>query len=599
MSKLRLYKAVSVLVLFCCCALRAQSQYELRIRPVDKDSTFISQLKLQTSFKNGFLADEYIQSLPALLQSKGYIAASVDSMHVDSTFTVIQLYIGDAFKWAYLNTSQVNKHWLDAVGWQNRQYEDKPFNWQQYALLRQKLLDHLENNGYPFAKLFLDSLQLQQEGAIAATLKVEPGPLYKIDSIRLYGGARISNYFMQRYLDLPNGTVYKREKLQNISKKISELPYVQEQQPWDLTMLGTGSVVNLYLKQRKSSQINVLVGFLPSNEQLVNNKLLVTGEATVNLRNALGNGESIGLNWQQLQVRSPRLNLSFQQPYIFQSSFGINTAFDLFKKDSSFVNINMLLGVQYYVSTTKSASIFIQNQRSNLLTIDTLQVLRSKRLPNEADVSSVSLGVTYDWNNTNYRLNPIKGNELFISASTGLRKLRRSEAIMKLKDPSDPAFSYGSLYDSLEANAYQFRLRMQGAHYFPVSRASTFKAGLQAGWFQSPAIFRNELFQVGGYKLLRGFDEESIFASQFVVGTAEYRYLVDRNSFFFAFVDVGWVNNAQQSVRKKNTFIGSGLGLAFETKAGIFNISYAAGKRNDAKFDLRQSKIHLGYVNYF
>src|SRR5215213_7386678 len=219
MSKLRLYKAVSVLVLYCCCALRAQAQYELRVRPVDKDSAFIAQLKLQTSFKNSFLAGDYIQSLPGLLQSKGYIAASVDSMHVDSTYTVINLYVGDAFKWAYLNTNQVNKNWLDAVGWSNRQYEDRPFNWQQYALLRQKLLDHLENNGYPFAKLFLDSLQLQQDGAIAATLKVEPGPLYKIDSIRLYGGARISNYFMQRYLDLPNGTVYKREKLQNISKK--------------------------------------------------------------------------------------------------------------------------------------------------------------------------------------------------------------------------------------------------------------------------------------------------------------------------------------------------------------------------------------------
>lgn len=585
--------------MYCCCALRAQAQYELRIRPVDKDSTFIAQLKLQTSFRNDLLADEYIQSLPGLLHSKGYIAASVDSLHVDSTFTVIHLYVGDAFKWAYLNTSQVNRQWLEAVGWQRRQYEGRPFNWQQYALLRQKLLDYLENNGYPFAKLFLDSLQLQPEGAIAASLKVEPGPLYKIDSIRLYGGARISNHFMQRYLDLPNGTMFKREKLQNISRKIAELPYVQELQPWDLTMLGTGSVVNLYLKQKKSSQVNVLVGFLPANDQLVNNKLLVTGEANINLRNALGNGESIGLNWQQIQVRSPRLNLSFQQPYIFQSSFGVNTTFDLFKKDSSFVNINLLLGVQYYVSSTKSASVFIQSQRSNLLTIDTLQVLRSKRLPNEADVSSVSLGVTYDWNNTNYRLNPVRGNELFISGAVGTRKLRRSEAIMKLKDPSAPAFSYGSLYDSLKENTYQFRLRVQGAHYFPISRVSTFKTGLQAGWFQSPTVFRNELFQVGGYKLLRGFDEESIFASQFVVATGEYRYLIGQNSFFFGFADIGWVNNTLPSVRKKNTFVGAGLGLAFETKAGIFNISYAAGKRNDAKFDLRQSKIHLGYVNYF
>ncbi|HYE54705.1 MAG TPA: BamA/TamA family outer membrane protein, partial [Chitinophagaceae bacterium] len=129
--------------------------------------------------------------------------------------------------------------------------------------------------------------------------------------------------------------------------------------------------------------------------------------------------------------------------------------------------------------------------------------------------------------------------------------------------------------------------------------ASTFKAGLQAGWFQSPAVFRNELFQIGGYRILRGFDEESIFASQYAVGTAEYRYLVDRNSFFFAFIDAGWANNTQSSVRQKTGFIGAGLGLAFETKAGIFNISYAAGKRSDTKFDLRQSKIHLGYVNFF
>lgn len=596
MSKLALY---GLMVAACCSSFVLKAQYQVRILPVDKDSAFISQLKLQSGFKNNTLAAEYINSLPELMQSRGFIAASVDSVHYDSTFALVSLYVGESFKWAHLNTEQVNKLWLDAIGWNNRQYSDKPFNWQQYILLRQKLLDHLENNGYPFAKIFLDSLQMQNEGTIAASLKVDAGPLYKIDSLRLHGTSRISNEFMQRYLDLPNGSIYKREKLLNISKKISELPYVQEQQPWDLTMLGTGSIVNLYLKQKKSSEINVLVGFLPSNQQLASNKLLVTGEANINLRNALGNGEAIGINWQQLQVKSPRLHLAYQQPYIFKSAFGVNTSFDLFKKDSSFVNINMLLGVQYYVSTTKSASIFLQNQRTNLLTIDTLLVQNSKRLPNEADVSSVNLGVSYEVNNTNYRFNPVRGNEFFVSGSTGIRKLRKSEAIVKLKDPANPTFNYGSLYDSLEGNAYQFKVRLLAARYFPITRASTFKAGLQGGWFQSPTIFRNELFQIGGYKLLRGFDEESIFASQFVAGTGEYRYLVNQNSFFFAFIDAGWTNNTQPSVRKKNTFIGAGLGLAFETKAGIFNISYAAGKRNDAKFDLRQSKIHLGYVNFF
>jgi hypothetical protein len=51
--------------------------------------------------------------------------------------------------------------------------------------------------------------------------------------------------------------------------------------------------------------------------------------------------------------------------------------------------------------------------------------------------------------------------------------------------------------------------------------------------------------------------------------------------------------------KTNSTFLGTGLGMAFETKAGIFNVTYAVGKRDHDKFNFRQSKIHLGYVNYF
>ena len=33
----------------------------------------------------------------------------------------------------------------------------------------------------------------------------------------------------------------------------------------------------------------------------------------------LGAGETIGLNWQQLQVKSPRLNIIYQHPYLFNT----------------------------------------------------------------------------------------------------------------------------------------------------------------------------------------------------------------------------------------------------------------------------------------
>ena len=87
------------------------------------------------------------------------------------------------------------------------------------------------------------------------------------------------------------------------------------------------------------------------------------------------------------------------------------------------------------------------------------------------------------------------------------------------------------------------------------------------------------MFQIGGYKLLRGFDEESIFASQYGVGTLEYRYLLGQNSFYLLLPILdgpGIQCHSRETLNNK--FIGAGLGMAFETKAGIFNISYAAGK---------------------
>ena len=42
-----------------------------------------------------------------------------------------------------------------------------------------------------------------------------------------------------------------------------------------------------------------------------------------------------------------------------------------------------------------------------------------------------------------------------------------------------------------------------------------------------------------------------------------------------------------------------GVGMAFETKAGIFNMSLAEGRTSELPFDFHETKIHLGYVSFF
>lgn len=600
MTKLRLQISILIFLLLPF-QLLGQNKYDLYIRCVDKDADFlINSIGIPASFTSKSACTEYINQLPGYLRSKGYVTASLDSIRYDSAFAKVVLFAGDIYKWAQIDASLEDLSLLQAIGWREKMFSEKPMDFAEVQLWQDRMLNYLENNGHPFAKVYLDSLQLDGE-KVLAKLKVDKGPLYKIDSIRVFGNAKISNDFLQRYLDIRNGSAFSKEKLLRISKRMKELTYLEEEHPPKLIWLGSGSILEMYLKQKRSSQVNVLVGFLPNNDQLSSQKILITGEANIRLKNALGNGETIGLNWQQLQVKSPRLNILYQHPYLFHSPVGLDFSFDMFRKDSTFVNINLQLGAQYILNIHQTGQLFLQRFQTIVNGINTDFILQNHQLPDEGDVSSLSLGIDYDFNNTNYRLNPSKGNEFHIITSAGSKKLKKNSQVLELEDPGDPSFDFNSLYDSVKLNTYQFRIRVTAAKYFPLGRQnrSTIKTAINGGFFQSGNIFRNELFQIGGYKLLRGFDEESQYLSQFAIATVEYRYLVGQNSFFYVLADGGWGRNNSQNTNVSYTYFGTGLGLAFETKVGIFNLAWAVGKRNDTELNLRQSKIHFGFVNYF
>ncbi len=566
---------------------------------VGKDtSNKIQKLRLKSIFDDQETAASYLNSIEKILLSKGYPAASVDTVTYDSTSAIVQLYPGEQFKWAEINTDSVDAQILDATGWNIKQATSK-MDFNRLQVQEEKIINYYENNGYPFAEVHLQNIEFSGD-KIKGGILVNKGPLYHVDSIRVYGNAKIKNLFLQHYLDIRNGNLYNNTKFKDVSKRMQELPYLQQQQPWDITMLGTGSVLNLYLQQKKSSAIDILVGFLPANN--ATGKSQFTGDVHLDLKNALGSGENILLNWQQLQPQSPRLNIGYQHPYIFNSSFGIDFAFDLLKRDSSYLQLNAIIGLQYILSANQTGKIFYQNERSYLLSggVDTNRVLLTRVLPPNIDVSSGNFGLNYNFINTNYRLNPRKGNELSITGTIGVKKVTKNNDIVNLKDPAEPGYNFNTLYDSIKLKSYRLRVIASVAHFIPIGKSSTLKTAANIGWFQSPQVFRNELFQIGGYRLLRGFDEESIYANRYAVVTGEYRYLVGINSYFFGFSDIGFTKTNFNTTNYSNNFISGGIGLAFETKLGLLNLSYAVGKRNDIKFDIRNSsKIHFGYINYF
>lgn len=589
-----------LLQLFFCLSVAAQKKqandnFLLVIHNIGKNTMFDSGgLKLETVFNNETSINQYINKLPDLLAQKGYPAASIDSIWVEGRNYNVLLYTGKKYLYINLSAGSTERKILKQNGFEEHKIVNKPVNLLELQQLKEKLLLYYESSGYPFASVFLDSITLKED-RMAAVLKVKTGELYKLDSIKINGNVRVSNSFIRQYLDLHEGDLFNFKKLKEVDKQITNLSYLTMVQPSDINMLGNGAMLNIYVKPKRSSVFNFLVGFLPSST----GKVQLTGDVNLELKNTFGGAEIFLLKWQQLQIKSPRLNVGYSAPFVFRSRFGADINFDFFKKDSSYLQINAQLGTQYRFSGTQSGKLFVQWQNTSVLSggVDTNQVKYTKQLPLIIDVHSVNGGLSYLWNNTNYFLNPARGNDCSITFGIGLKKIKENFDIVNIKDT---LFNYRSLYDSLQKDYYQLRVKGYASHYFPVTKTTTLKTSFSFGLFQSPVTFRNELFQIGGNKLLRGFDEESIYATRYGVFTGEYRFLVQTNSYIYLFTDLATVTNAYQGVNVSNKFYSAGAGFFYETKLGLLNIAYAIGKRDDVKFNLREaSKIHFGYTNFF
>ncbi|MES1225663.1 MAG: hypothetical protein ABUT20_59845, partial [Bacteroidota bacterium] len=150
---------------------------------------------------------------------------SIDSIWSDSVSTSVKLFIGEEYKLDHINTGALDKRMLELAGWSEKNLADKPLNITRLEQLKESLLAYFDENGYPFAKVQIDSLHFENN-QLTASLKIDKGPQYKIDSLRIFGDAKINNVFLQRYLDIKNGSYYQKSKLQNINKRLLELPYI-------------------------------------------------------------------------------------------------------------------------------------------------------------------------------------------------------------------------------------------------------------------------------------------------------------------------------------------------------------------------------------
>ena len=564
--------------------------FQLRLLPLDADSTFLKQkIKFANTYSDSISVVEALGQMMRELHSQAYLEASVDTLaRVGDVFVAI-LHLGKQYQWLNLQTKGVESAFLSSSSYRGRLYRDKPFKVAQLQQLQEELLNKAENNGYPFAQVGIDSIRFLHE-KVFANLYLNKGRFVVIEKLEIEGSLRLSGAYLSNYLGIKPGSPYDRAQILRLRQRLQELPFASLVKDPLINFAGDRARLKLFLDKRRASRFDFLIGVLPNSSQV--GRMLITGSFTGEFYNQLGKGERVFAQFEALRPQTQELNLQFNYPYLLNLPFGIDTKFNLYKRDSTYLDVEIDFGLQYLLEGGNYFKIFWNKRNSNLLNIDSTLLDNPLRLPPNLDVSYGNFGIEYAFQRLDYRYNPRRGWNLQFRGAAGTRQIKENSRVEALRAEN--------LYDSLDLRTFQYRLSFRADRFFPIRNRSTLKIGLQGAYILSEnPIYQNEQYRIGGNQLLRGFDEEFIFATNYTVGTLEYRLLIGQNSYLYVFGDYAYVEDLNTQQSQRDFPFGFGSGITFETRAGLFGVNLAFGSQQNTPIDFSAPKVHFGYVSLF
>lgn len=520
------------------------------------------------------------------LYNQSFLAASFDS--IKSTAKKIELFYspGSTYQWLKLRAGNLPVADRSIIDLNDRLFLNRPFNKKQLINLFERTVNHYENNGYPFASVRLDSVKVNNKQQISAALNIEKGQYYQFDSLEINGDVGVSEQYILHSLGLKIGKPYPEYKIKQIASNLREIPFLEEERSHQVQFFETSVKLILYLKKKKASRFDGIIGLMTDE---VDGSISVTGDVDLQLVNAFNRGEKMSLKWQKLQESSQELAIDFGIPYLFNSPFGFDFNFELYKEDTTFLDLSSRFGINYIINAEENVHLFIENRRSSLLSKDQF-INNSNQFPPLADLRINQFGISYQIQKLNYRYNPQSGFLIQPTFAVGQKKLQKIAALEE-KNPN--------IYKGIEKNSNQYDGELLMKYFIPLGKRSTILIGNNSATTYSDVLYTNELLRLGGLKTLRGFDESSIRTSSYAIFTLEYRFLLDRNSYLSVFSDGGYYEKNDIQSYVQDTPIGFGAGINFETAAGIFSFNYAVGKQFDNPIELRAAKIHFGYTSIF
>ncbi|RSK37484.1 BamA/TamA family outer membrane protein [Hymenobacter metallilatus] len=557
----------------------------VQFHPEATDQAILRPYRYRTALPDSLAALREVRSLVLALQADAYLTASADELHWRHDTLHVRLYVGEPFRWARLRNGNLGDGLLTRAGFRDKLFRQQPLRPQEWARLQENILHEAENQGYPFATLQLDSVALTGT-EVTGRVVLRRGPPVVFDSLQIIGKTKTRARFLIDYLQLEPEQPYSQQRVAEAARRLRQLPYLQLKAEPEVRFARGRARVYFLLEDRTANQFDAIVGVLPTSNPLAGQKRVqITGDVTLNLRNINGGGKGVGVQWRKLDATSQLLDGQYVHPAFFGTPLELSGSFNLLKQDTLFLNTRPRVQFAYPTALAGRLAVFAEWRNSRLISAS---LKKATALPENVDSRYASYGLNYTWNTLSDPYFPRRGLLASAQGAIGIKRISKNPDLQE------------SFYAGIPLNTRQTTLGLRAEYYLPVGRQGVLLTRVRGEALLNNRLFLNDLFRLGGLATLRGFNELNFYASQYAVGTAEFRQFTGPDTYVFLFADQAYLRrDLPNAPYPRDSPTGLGAGLSFRTGAGQFQFVYALGRSQQQGFSLGSGKIHFGITSRF
>lgn len=459
--------------------------------------------------------------------------------------------------------------------------EGNPYEEIEIQSIFGEILDELEKKGYPFAKIVVNSLALEispdsSSSSVQLNITLEPNLKAVISKIEIVGNENTSADVILREIKVKSGDIIYPENNRLLTSRLNRLRFFEPvPDPEFYFNEGKEGILKITVKETNTNNFDGIVGYIPPAQNEETGYL--TGLVNINMRNLFGTGRNFSFKWQQLDRNSQELDLRYLEPFLFGLPLNISPRLYQRKQDTVYVDRFVEVTADYQTGENFSFSATFASQ-------SIIPTLFEKPVFTVYNSSILTGGVGLRYDTRDDPVSPVRGINFFSSFSISNKKIN---------GPAEFITPNQVLQVNLKKINFDFDL------FLELFNRNIVALGVSVREIQGDFIEQSDYFKLGGNSTLRGYREEQFRGNRVAWSNIEYRYLISRRSYLFAFFDSGYyLVNGDESKKIVETSAfknGYGFGMSFETGIGLLSVSYALASGEG----FSDGKIHFGIINQF